>query len=304
MSLRLRALGVGLALAATCVGCAKVPTTGHSPLMSAALVHDTVALEKISVRRPLGDPVMNDEMWNEIDEQCLPAELRTRLAANGFRAGIVRAQLPEQLDQLLREEPHPRPACGASAAPVASAQSMLEAKTVDVVNESKVRRGLLQTRAGHRATIITAGENARIPQISMLLRGDDGRVTGRSFEKCMSVLALRAFPEHDGRVRVELVPEIEHGDARQLYTASDGMFKIEFRPATEVFKDLKLDAALSPGEMLVLASRADRSGSLGHHFLTEQLNGAPREQKLILIRLAHSPGDDRFHGDDLPPAAR
>ena len=54
----------------------------------------SVAVDIVFVRCPLGDPAVNEKMWEEIDEQHFPAELRQRLARNGFRAGVIGAQFP------------------------------------------------------------------------------------------------------------------------------------------------------------------------------------------------------------------
>ena len=51
------------------------------------MLSDSIAVEKFTVRFPHGDPELDVRMWNEIDEECLPADLRERLAANGFRGG-------------------------------------------------------------------------------------------------------------------------------------------------------------------------------------------------------------------------
>src|SRR6185369_12846111 len=101
-------------------------------------------------------------------------------------------------------------------------------------------------------------------------------------------------------------PELEYGEPVQRYTAGEGMFRFEYRPESKVYSELKITAQLLPGQTLVIAGRADMPGSLGNHFCTERATGQPTEQKLILLRLMHSPGDDSFHSSEphpTPPSA-
>ena len=149
-----------------------------------------------------------------------------------------------------------------------------------------MRRSLWQTRPGHQGIVVTAGEQARIPRVAVLVRGSDGRVTGRAYEKIMGALSMKAFPEQDGRVRLEIIPQIEHGEPRSRFVAADGVIKPDYRPETVLFDDLRLAATLSPGQMLVIGTRADKPGSLGSHFFTEQHPGSRWRKKLFLVRLA------------------
>ncbi len=305
MKLRPHLLALVVCLSAAWSGCAKVHTAGKSPLAPLALQPGSVTLEKYSVRFPYADVDLNDTIWTEIDEQSLSLELRNRLSANGIRAGLIGAHLPAALEAVLRENPVE----SASQSSLAGDDSFgdespgFEPKPVDLLHETRVRRGVLQTRSGQSGMILTAGEHTRIPHLAVLVRSADGQVTGRNYEKVLGLLAVTPFAEPDGRVRVELLPEIEYGEPQQRYVPADGMFRMEFRPATTVFTDLRIDATLTPGQMLVLASRADKPGTLGHHLFTEQSSGKPLEQKLILVRLTQAPGDISFRNSDLPPAA-
>ncbi|HEY2840472.1 MAG TPA: hypothetical protein VGJ26_15050 [Pirellulales bacterium] len=286
---------------ATCsAGCARLRSGGKSPLAPLAMAPECVQIEKYSVRYAYADPGLNDQMWSEIDEQFLPVEVRARLAANGFRVGVLGANFPPALMQVLRD--NPAQASLESGEESGPAIDPLAAKPVNFLNEAKVRRGLLQTRAGHTSRILSLGEKARISQLAVLVHGDSGRVTGRAYEKVLGLFSLVSQPERDGRVRIELEPELEYGEPQQRYTAGDGMFRFEYRPETRVFNELKIIAELLPGQTLVIAGRADMPGSLGNHFFTERAAGQPTEQKLLLLRLMHSPGDDSYLSSEPRPA--
>lgn len=301
-----RALTICCWLVLCCAGCTRLRTEGKSPLAPLGIQPDGIQIEKYSVRYPYADASLNEQMWTEIDEQCLPVELRTRLAANGFRAGVIGITFPSALAQVLRDNPaaltseftDEETETGAPAA-----EPLSGVKPVNLLSDAKVRRGLLQTRAGHTSRILSAGEKARIPQLAVLVHGDQGRVTGRTYERVLGLFSLVSQSERDGRVHIELEPELEYGEPQQRYTAGDGMFRFEFRPETKVFNELKISARLSPGQTLVVAGRADMPGSLGYHFFTERASGQPTEQKLLLLRLMHSPEDDTHRSSEVPPVS-
>ncbi len=239
-----------------------------------------MTVDKFSARLPLGDADLNGTLWSDVDEQCFSPELRRRLVANGLRAGVVGSQMPAPLERLL-----------AAQGPAPSPQSP---GAVDLVNEPSVLRGLVQTHGGQRSLVIVAGERQRIANLALLERRDDGSVSGATYHDAMGVLAMRLLPQGDGRTRIEIVPEIQHGEPKKDWVASEGRFQVKFEPPTEVYHDLRMEAPLAPGQMLLITCLPDRPGSLGYHLFTEQQTGQPVQQKLLLFRLAHSPLDDRF----------
>ena len=73
--------------------------SGKSPLAPAMMASDSIALEKCSVRFAHADPQLDEEIWSEIDEECLPPAARARLAANGFRVGVIGSHMPDALER-------------------------------------------------------------------------------------------------------------------------------------------------------------------------------------------------------------
>ncbi len=268
--------GTGL-LAAVCVlvGCTRLPKqTAELALQPAQMSPDSVVIEVFFVRCPPGDPRLNAELWNEVDEQQVPAEVRQRLWANGFRAGLVYGQVPVALSQLLDLADKPAPTDEA----VESELNELEAVPT-------VMRRHLQTRPGQRNEIVASSVYEALP---VLIAGE-GEVRGRTYRQAQGVLALKTAPQPDGRVRVSLVPELHHEQARQRWVGRQGMLQMETGRPREAFDDMALAARFLPGDMLVLTSLPDRPGSLGHHFFTTT-EGEPG-QKLLVVRLAQTQHD-------------
>ena len=102
-----------------------------------------------------------------------------------------------------------------------------------------------------------------------------------------------ATPQSDGRVRIELTPELHHDHARQQWVGDQAMWRLEASRPKRVFDDLRISAVLSSGSMLLLGSQPDRAGSLGHSFFMEGAGQDNRmEQKLLLVRLCQTQHDD------------
>lgn len=270
-----------LAVLAT-TGCTAINAgrqTGESPLTSTKMSADSVVLEILRVDVPCDDPAIGSSLWEEIDEQHFPAQLRRKLQRNGFRVGLVGSPIPEVLSRLLDLEDNPPPTGEA-----------VEIDLADMDCQAKVQRRRIQIRAGHRAEIVTSGVRDKLP----VLLWDAGQVSGQTYAKAQTLLSLKAFPNDDGRVRLELLPELYHDESRQRWVAGQGTLRLQAGRPSRTFDQLAISAVLSPGEMLLITAAPDRPGSLGHHFFTEG-ETAPK-QKLLVIRLAQTQHDDLFSG--------
>lgn len=282
-----RAIVVALALAiAGVTGCTSVAPSGNLPLAATTVDAESVGLEIFFVRVPLGDPLAGPDLWSEIDEQQFPVEMRRRLSANGFRVGVVGTTPPAALQSLLKLEEKP----------AATTPGMT---VVDLENEPTVRQRLLRIRGGRRTNIVCTGEQTQHAELCVLLRGDDGQVHGRTYKKAKGMFAARAFPQGDGRVKLDLLPELEHGDPARRYDPGEGMLRLEFGPPHEKFESLRIETCLAPGQILVLSCLPERPGSLGYHYFTDKASER-LEQKLLLVRVAQAQFDDLFNADEPP----
>jgi hypothetical protein len=241
---------------------------------------DSCVLEVCFVRFPFGDPEVNQQLWQEVDEQHFPAELRRRLAQNGFRVGLLDGQIPATLSKLLdlNDEPH--------AAGEANQVNQVDLAGPD--SQSPPVRWHLETRAGQRKVIIASGVYDQLP----VLICESGELGGQTYSQAQAILAVKTFPQSDGRVRVEITPELHHGELRQRWVGQQGMWRLEAGKQERVFEEMGFSATLSPGCMLLVTSLPNRAGSLGHHFFTED-NGK-LEQKLLVLRLAQTQHDGLF----------
>ena len=274
-----------LAVAIAAPGCRLMEpqSSGKSPLLPLTAMSETVKLEVFFARFPAGDTALNSALWNEIDEQAFPPERRRELAENGLRAGLIGSHVPVEMARLLTLTDAP--------------QKPAEEQTVNLEQEPAVTMRLLAVRPNRRSEVIAS---QIYDELSLLTREDD-RIVGRTYSKAEGRFALRASVQADGRVQIELLPELHYGEQQQRWNAVDGVIRLEAARPKRVFEQLKLKAPIAPGQMLVVTCQPDRPGSLGYQFFTEP-KADSLLQKILIIRLAQAGSDPSFEVKTTAPA--
>jgi hypothetical protein len=274
-------LSFGFILTVACTmatGCSTLnPPSAKALLNQPAMSPDSSALDVFFIRCPMGDDSANGTLWRQVDEQAIPVEVRVQLARNGFRAGLISGQIPEGLSKLLDLAAAPAPAD--------------QVQTSAMQEEPQVIRRHMQVRPGARQEIIAS----EVYEELAVLIHESGQLAGQTYHQAQGLFALRTANVRDGRVRIELVPEMHHGQPRQRWVAGQGMYRLEAGRDKKTFDALTISAPLSPGQMLVMTCLANKPGSLGHHFFSDK-RGGRCDQKMLLLRLSQSQ-----HDDILPP---
>jgi hypothetical protein len=214
-------------------------------------------------------------LWSEVDEQPLPADLRQRLAQNGLRAGIVGPHVPDALAELLKVTDE--------------RISTEERSLVPLDTEPGITLRVLQPRPGKRHDL---NVSETFDQMS-LLRCTEGQVAGKTYYKAVGRLTLRVFPEANTRVRLELMPELHHGEFTNHVSGGNGVLMWKQDRQREIFSDLKLTVTLSPGQMFLITCQSDKPSSIGHYFFAQTGEDKPM-QTLCVIRLAQAGPDRSF----------
>ncbi len=270
--------------AAPLAGCTPMLLTGagvmlneeqHSPLTPPTMTADSVALEICTVRGAVDDEELNVALWQDVDEQHLPADLRKRLASNGLRAGRVAGRVPPAIQKLLDSH---RP------------QILEGGLTLTSIDQAPVFESERRhSRAGRTGEIIVS---ERADRWSVLYRDARGSLTGGNLLHPQGLFRVTTHPRGDGQVTLDLVPEIQHGDARMQPSAAAGVLTFLPGRPSKAYGELKIESLLAGGDVLVLGKLPNSPGTLGHHFFTSGAQG--EQQKLILIRLAQTQYDDLF----------
>ncbi|HYW80592.1 MAG TPA: hypothetical protein VE890_13495 [Thermoguttaceae bacterium] len=274
-----------LAFLAATGGCSSVIEKENKLLGEVHLPPDSIVLDVFFVRVPLGDPKLNDELWQQVDEQHFPATLRQRLGRNGFRVGLAGSPVPQMLSELLELDD----------APVASG----EANQVDIAQievEPRVQRRHMSLRAGKHGDIVTSSVYQRLAVPTYEL----GQLSVQTYAQAQTHLTVEATPQSDGRVQLNFTPELRHGQSRMTprpVVGNEAIFQLASTQPCRKFDDLSISATVSPGAMLVVSCLPDRAGSLGHHFFT--CDNDRLEQKLLVVRLSQTQHDDSIVADEL-----
>ena len=138
--------------------------TGKSPLAPLVADPQQTQLEVFFVRLPSGDAQAVDALWQEVDEQSLPAEDRRRLSRNGFRAGVIGSRLPAQVTEALA---HAAPPTGPGQVPAPESETQMGAT-----------RHQISLRAGQCGELVASGVLSQFH----ILEFKDGRPQGQTLE--------------------------------------------------------------------------------------------------------------------------
>ena len=247
-----------------------------APLMSP----ETIILEVAFVHLTPDDSAIETATWQHVDEQMLAVDVRQRLAGNGLRAGALGSQLPPELRHLVER----------------TAQELTEAPAGDDVTTAETttlaRNRRMQVRAGRRGKIVVS---AVAPNISVLAKDDQGRVQGEAFRDAQCLFSLLANPSGDSRTKLQLTPEVEHGDLQNRWVPVDGALVQQVGKPRHVYDQLRIELPLAPGQTLIIGP-TEQAGGLGQHFFTLSVP-IPR-RTLLLVRIAQTQQDDLFRQPD------
>jgi hypothetical protein len=234
--------------------------------------HNSVVLEAAFVRVSPEQPL--DQLWQQIDEQHLDQKTRRNLTENGIRCGVMGAQLPTELQELM--------ATAGREKSLASPESLLADSATALYRK-------LQNRPGERSDLIVVPE---IAENKVVLFSEAGHIRAEAFNEGQALLAVRGYPSGDGTVRVELVPEIKHGDVKHQWVPGNGTFLHDVGREARTFDQLRLSAVLSPGQTLLITGTNEVRGLGGLLFVRG--SGESSERLLLLLRLAQTQYDDLF----------
>lgn len=221
-----------------------------------------VQLDVALLERPIGDPYLNQELWEATDEQVVSLEQRAVVEDNGFRVGQIVGTAPGQFQALLTSE-----RC--------------------CVNP---RRRLLQTGAPATLNLGSTLGNARFK----------ARLAGLSeefsLEKAAFLLEVTPTPAKEGKIRLVIKPQVQHGDLIPDFKASDRSgWSMQIDRPTRSFPGLEWEVVLGPNEYLVIGALFADRGTFGFQAFVQTEH--PPLQRLLVLRTGPSPNSPGEHPD-------
>jgi hypothetical protein len=246
---------------------------------------DTLDIETLVVRFGEDHLEAMEKIWQSADESCIDFQQRQLMDRNGLRAGIIHGELPPKLrDQL-------------DSASQQKKNDVIELAGLGSDAESRMR--LMRCRAGRRKDIVIRREITRPLSVVTTF---DGQLSGQTFyDRPVALFSLTPFPTADGKAAIELIPEVQYGEAISQYVTSEVGVRQELRRASKIWKSLKVRAVMSPGDVLMVACTAPPK-SLGGAFFVAETVQQTEEYLVLLVRLAATQLDDMFDEDQIANA--
>jgi hypothetical protein len=257
-------LTVVLALAAGVAGCcffgAKEPVGLAFDVRKppeTVLPGEVIYLDVALVDQPAGDDFLDREVWEAGDEQGVALETKPVLEENGLRVGLVGGLLPARLQALLSSErscPQPR---------------------------------RLRTEPG-RAVPVPVGPVRSVCTFGLRIDGKERPVELR--DACCQFQVVPVVEE--GRTRLRFTPQVKHGKTQirpHVAREPDGQLRWSVDPQepTEEFEALRFELAVGPEECVILGTRFDQAGTLGHCCFVPP--GDRPRQHLLVVRVHRVP---------------
>ncbi len=228
---------------------------------------DAIPLDIYWARFPWGDTGMNDELWHSVQEDRVPLEVRRRLTENGLRAGVISGTPPAALTKLLAGD---SPIVDETTAPA----------NLKLIEVPRVVRHLVHLQPGK----IKQEEATELAEEITLQLTRAGESASETFAQARGAYALVAAPAGLSRVRIEVTPEVVHGEPRLKWSQPQpGVMVQSVAQDKEVFDELHIYTELAAGEILVVMSQPDARGRLGG-FLHIVDDGGERQQRVLLVR--------------------
>ena len=109
------------------------------------------------------------------------------------------------------------------------------------------------------------------------------------FEKPVGMVELSCEPLGDGRVRLHVIPSVEHGEMPQQWGTAGGLDGV-FQPSSSGVRVTRLPHHPSPGQTLLVT--AGEAKGLGAEFFAR---GGGHGRSVMLVRLAQTQMDDLFN---------
>jgi hypothetical protein len=234
---------------------------------------DALELEILFVERPVGDRLMGEALWNDVDQMLPEVDplVQRDLERNGFRIGIVGSHPPAALQSLL--------------------QLNSDWKTSGAVDEQAPLSGnRLFIRSGMTSEVQVSPVYPDC-EITHFASYQSRRGETKTYHQARCLLRVSATRTQEGWAKLDFLPEIQHGDERPRPTAGANEWEMIASQQSERLHSQAFSVMLNVGEMALVTGRDDE-GTLGQRFFM-----GPAEQdgvqRMLIIRLAHVGNKDQ-----------
>lgn len=263
---------MAITLSACGAGCALFETGGwtaaglgtpdrHTLLKPLGEAPQALRLEYFIVERPAGDPLLGDQLWDEMTEMILDPEARQSLNNQGLRVGVTTSSPPDALQKLLGE-----------------AKEITDARTPE---DAQRRQGMLQVLPSGGSFSAWTSDESPLATISVTAGGTPATKT---FEQARGIVRVTARTEQDGWAKLEFLPEIHHGQPRERHAATEGGWQFTSGQEVQKLFDQKFELTMNEGDTAVVTALGDDPNRVGSLLFRTDASGVP-VQRLLVVRL-------------------
>ncbi len=211
---------------------------------------DSSQIEFAIVQEELGAEFLADQLWQNVDEQIIPIELRDEFNQNGLRIGMIKGASSATLQKMLTQS-----------------ETCPTAQRLMVASNKEFHLPLQQQRADSQLLLVRGGE---IEPCS-LPEGEYG-------------LILRLSMTENGHVHVQAVPYVrsrQYGSKIILPNEDRTGWKLPEEMPEERLDGMAWQVTLTPNDFLIIGSEMERNDSFGYHCFVDV---ASKKQKILVIR--------------------
>lgn len=241
---------------------------------------DAMQLDIVFAERPVGDPLVGDKLWQDLDTSTSLSgkDTRDQLQRNGFRVGV------------------------SASRPHSALQTLLGMKS-DLAYQPKAEKA--KHLVGRQVMIRSDGETQIeagpvCPECTVTI-ADGTKSTARSYSQCRGTFKLVAHRLQDSWAKLDFLPIVLHGaDTLRPIASSEG-WQFENTQRSETYHNQLFQLELGVGEMVVISADEKATDSLGHLFFIgkSHLHNAPDfnlentpVQRVLVVRLADMPRNE------------
>lgn len=272
----MKPLGVAATLSACGAGCALFDTGGWSAAGLGASDRQTLLkpigeapqalrLEYVIVERPVGDPLLGSQLWDEMTEMgVVEPKVRQALNEQGLRVGVTNASPPEALRKLLGET-----------------KEITDARTPE---EAQRRHGMMQVLPSGGS--FAAWTSDEIPTRTVTLTAG-GETNEKTFGQARGIVTVTAKTEQEGWAKLTFLPEIHHGNPELRHSASEGGWQFTSGQNVQKLFDQTFELTMNEGDTAVVTCLGDLPDRAGDLFFRTEAAGVP-VQRLLVVRLVRA----------------
>jgi hypothetical protein len=210
---------------------------------------EIVLLDVRVLERPVGDPFINQELWQHTDELVVDLDRKAAVEDNGFRVGQIVGMTPGKFQDLLKSERY-------------------------CVNP---RRHVIPS--GHCVTPYLGPAWSRAEFV--LQHGKETQQV--ALERARFGLEVKATLAGDGKTRLSFTPKVENGETVLPFQPDPEQqaWTMRVDKPCRNYPELGWDVWLAPGEYLVIGGILPKEKSLGHRSFVQE-DGNPMQRLLVL----------------------